>query len=52
MARKVFFSFKYEDVFRAMIVRNSWVVLRWKFSDSFSMKPQHFMRLFCPVSVG
>jgi hypothetical protein len=25
MARKVFFSFKYEDVFRAMIVRNSWV---------------------------
>jgi len=26
MARKVFFSFKYEDVSRAMIVRNSWVV--------------------------
>jgi len=25
MARKVFFSFKYEDVSRAMIVRNSWV---------------------------
>lgn len=25
MARKVFFSFKYEDVFRTMIVRNSWV---------------------------
>lgn len=23
MARKVFFSFKYEDVFRAMVVRNS-----------------------------
>lgn len=23
--RKVFFSFKYEDVSRAMIVRNSWV---------------------------
>lgn len=26
MARRVFFSFKYEDVSRAMIVRNSWVV--------------------------
>lgn len=26
MGRKVFFSFKYEDVNRAMIVRNSWVV--------------------------
>jgi len=26
MARKVFFSFKYEDVNRAMVVRNSWVV--------------------------
>lgn len=26
MARKVFFSFKYEDVNRSMIVRNSWVV--------------------------
>jgi MTH538 TIR-like domain (DUF1863) len=25
MARKVFFSFKYADVSRAMIVRNSWV---------------------------
>ena len=25
MARKVFFSFKYEDVSRTMIVRNSWV---------------------------
>ncbi len=25
MARNVFFSFKYEDVSRAMIVRNSWV---------------------------
>lgn len=25
MARKVFFSFKYEDVKRSMIVRNSWV---------------------------
>jgi hypothetical protein len=25
MARKVFFSFKYEDVARAMVVRNSWV---------------------------
>ena len=25
MARKVFFSFKYEDVTRAMVVRNSWV---------------------------
>jgi len=25
MARKVFFSFKYEDISRAMIVRNSWV---------------------------
>ena len=25
MARKVFFSFKYKDVSRAMIVRNSWV---------------------------
>ena len=25
MARKVFFSFKYEDVFRANVVRNSWV---------------------------
>ena len=25
MARKVFFSFKYEDVSRSMIVRNSWV---------------------------
>jgi len=24
--RKVFFSFKYEDVSRAMVVRNSWVV--------------------------
>ena len=23
MGRKVFFSFKYEDVFRAMVVRNS-----------------------------
>jgi hypothetical protein len=27
MGRKVFFSFKYEDVNRAMIVRNSWVVV-------------------------
>jgi hypothetical protein len=26
MARRVFFSFKYEDVFRAMVVRNSWVI--------------------------
>ena len=26
MARKVFFSFKYDDVSRAMVVRNSWVV--------------------------
>lgn len=26
MARRVFFSFKYEDVSRAMIVRNSWVL--------------------------
>ncbi len=26
MARKVFFSFKYHDVSRAMVVRNSWVV--------------------------
>ena len=25
MVRKVFFSFKYEDVSRSMIVRNSWV---------------------------
>lgn len=25
MARKVFFSFKYEDVSRAMVVRHSWV---------------------------
>ncbi len=25
MARRVFFSFKYEDVSRAMVVRNSWV---------------------------
>lgn len=25
MARKVFFSFAYEDVTRAMVVRNSWV---------------------------
>ena len=25
MTRKVFFSFKYEDVSRAMVVRNSWV---------------------------
>lgn len=25
MAKKVFFSFKYEDVSRAMVVRNSWV---------------------------
>jgi len=25
MARKVFFSFKYKDVTRAMVVRNSWV---------------------------
>jgi hypothetical protein len=25
MARRVFFSFKYEDVGRAMVVRNSWV---------------------------
>lgn len=25
MARKVFFSFKYEDVSRAMVARNSWV---------------------------
>jgi len=25
MARKVFFSFKYNDVSRAMVVRNSWV---------------------------
>lgn len=25
MARKTFFSFKYEDVSRAMVVRNSWV---------------------------
>lgn len=27
MARRVFFSFKYEDVSRAMVVRNSWVTL-------------------------
>lgn len=26
MARRVFFSFKYEDVWRAMNVRNSWVI--------------------------
>ena len=26
MARKVFFSFKYEDVSRAMVVRKSWVM--------------------------
>ena len=26
MARKVFFSFKYEDVSRANVVRNSWVI--------------------------
>src|SRR5262245_26275942 len=26
MARRAFFSFKYEDVSRAMIVRNSWVL--------------------------
>ncbi len=25
MARRVFFSFKYEDVSRAMVVRNSWI---------------------------
>ena len=25
MVRRVFFSFKYEDVSRAMVVRNSWV---------------------------
>jgi hypothetical protein len=25
MARRVFFSFRYEDVSRAMVVRNSWV---------------------------
>lgn len=25
MARKVFFSFKYQDVSRSMVVRNSWV---------------------------
>jgi len=25
MARRVFFSFKYDDVSRAMVVRNSWV---------------------------
>ena len=25
MARRVFFSFKYEDVSKAMVVRNSWV---------------------------
>ena len=25
MVRKVFFSFKYEDVSRVMVVRNSWV---------------------------
>lgn len=25
MARRVFFSFKYEDVTRSMVVRNSWV---------------------------
>jgi hypothetical protein len=25
MSRRVFFSFKYDDVGRAMIVRNSWV---------------------------
>lgn len=25
MARKVFFSFKYKDVSRAMVVRNSWI---------------------------
>ena len=27
MARRVFFSFKYNDVTRAMVVRNSWVTL-------------------------
>jgi len=26
MARRAFFSFKYEDVSRAMVVRNSWVI--------------------------
>jgi len=26
MARRVFFSFKYKDVSRAMVVRNSWVI--------------------------
>jgi MTH538 TIR-like domain (DUF1863) len=27
MVRRVFFSFKYEDVTRAMVVRNSWLTL-------------------------
>ena len=27
MARRAFFSFKYEDVSRAMVVRNSWMTL-------------------------
>lgn len=34
MARKVFFSFKYKDVSRAMVVRNSWVT-QWKESAGF-----------------
>ncbi len=28
MARRVFFSFKYKDVSRAMVVRDSWVILK------------------------
>jgi hypothetical protein len=36
MARSVYFAFDYEDVksFRANIVRNSWVVNKYKFKDS------------------
>ena len=34
MARKVFFSFKYKDVSRTMVVRNSWVA-QWKESAGF-----------------
>jgi len=43
MARRVFFSFKYEDVSRAMVVRNSWVT-QGKDAGAPSASP----RLKCP----
>jgi hypothetical protein len=44
MARKVFFSFKYEDISRAMIVRNSWVAQGKEAADIIHL-PNELLRI-------